>query len=90
MPKELVRYSFKETLPAAAIESVLMLAIIAAESLHGQSSVRLDTTYCFDPEGRTCVIRAESVVGRDLCRLFTGLASREFGETAFSVRRLEP
>jgi len=90
MVKELVRYSFKDALPAAAIENVLILAIIATESLYGESSVRLDIAYYFDPEGRTCVIRSSSKVGSDLCKLFTGLATREFGEAAFSVQRIEP
>jgi hypothetical protein len=49
--------------------------------------VRLDAAYYFDADTRTCVIDSGSEVGRDVCRIFGGLAIREFGETAFTVSR---
>ena len=73
-------------MPANEIEDTLFLAVIAAEGLHGQARVRLDATYSFDPDRRTCVIDAGTDVGRDICRIFGGLAIREFGESAFAVR----
>lgn len=89
MNREVHRYSFKPSVPAEEIENTLLLAVLAAEGLHGQSRVRLEATYCFDAEKHACVIEAGSDVGRDICRMFTGFAIREFGEAAFSVRRGE-
>ncbi len=87
MSRDVHRYSFEPSVPAEEIENTLALAVFAAEGLHGQSRVRLDASYRFDPEKHACVIDAGSDVGRDICRMFTGFAIREFGETAFSVQR---
>jgi len=89
MSREVHRYSFKASVPANEIENTLLLAVLAAEGLHGQSRVRLDATYCFDAEKHACVIDAGSDVGRDICRMFTGFAIREFGESAFNVCRAD-
>ena len=58
MTKELYRYEFHESADPDEIESTILLAVIAAESLHGQSRVRLETSYSFDAENRVCVIDA--------------------------------
>jgi hypothetical protein len=89
MSREIHRYSFKASVPADEIENTLLLAVMAAEGLHGQSRVRLDATYFFDAEKHACVIDSGSDVGRDICRMFTGFAMREFGEAAFSVSRTD-
>lgn len=84
------RYEFDAALPFEEIEASLVLAIFAAESLHGQAEVRLEAAHALDPEARTCVIDASSCVGHDISRLFTGFLIREFSEDAFSVERVEP
>ena len=89
MNGEIYRYQFSEDVPAHEIEATLQLAILAAESLHGQSRVRLDASYCMDANKRTCVVNAGTEVGRDIVRIFTGFAIREFGEESFKVRRVE-
>lgn len=89
MNREVLCYSFEASVPASEIENTLLLAVLAAEGLHGQSRVRLDATYCFDAEKHACMIGSSSDVGRDICRMFTGFAIREFGETTFSVQRSE-
>ena len=63
--------------------------MLAVEGLHGASKVRLDAKYCFDTEKHACVIDADTVVGQDISRIFTGFAIREFGESAFTVSRAE-
>jgi len=90
MSREVYRYTFGAAVPPGEVEETLLLAVLAAESLHGESRVRLDASYCFDAEKRTCVIDAGTDVGRDICRMFTGFSIREFGEDAFKVRRAEP
>lgn len=89
MSQEVHRYKFEASAPADEIESTVLLAILAAEGLHGQSQVRLDASYAFDSEKRTCVIDASTDVGRDVSRIFAGFAIREFGEAAFTVTRVE-
>jgi hypothetical protein len=66
-----------------------LLAVMAAECLHGESRVRLDASYRFNRDRRVCVIDASSDVGRDINRLFAGLAIKEFGKDAFQVERVE-
>jgi len=89
MPKETYRYQFSEGVSLRDIEETLLLAVLAAESLHGPSRVRMDAGYCLEERKRTCVVDAGTEVGRDISRIFTGLATREFGEDSFQVERIE-
>jgi hypothetical protein len=88
MTREVHRYSFRPAVPADEIEHTLLLAVLAAEGLHGESRVRMDASYAFDSEKHACVIDSGSDVGRDICRIFTGFAAREFGGESFSVSRV--
>ena len=90
MSLEIFRYTFAPSVPSEEIEATLVLAILATESLHGTSQVRLDAAHAVDVEKRSCVVDASTPVGRDLNRLFTGFVSREFGADAFNVERIEP
>jgi hypothetical protein len=90
MNAEIYRYSFAPSVPFEEVEASLLLAIMAAESLHGQTQVRLDAGHALDAEKRCVVIDAATVVGRDVNRLFAGFISREFGEDVFQVERAAP
>jgi len=85
---EIYRYQFNKGVPMVEVEESLHLAILAAECLHGEASVRLDADYRFGRAKRSCVIDASTEVGRDICRIFTGFAIKEFGEDAFRVERI--
>ena len=87
MSRTAYRYQFNESVSAQDIEESLQLAILGAEGLHGPARVRLEASYHLDNENNTCVVDATTDVGRDVCRLFTGFAIREFGEGAFTVRK---
>lgn len=87
MTKDIYRYTFGPTARMQDVEEALLLAVLAVESLHGQSRVRMDASYCVDAEKHASVIDASTPVGRDICRIFTGFAIREFGEAACKVRR---
>jgi hypothetical protein len=89
MNREIHRYEFEASVPADEIESTLLLAVLAVEGLHGKSRVRLDAKYCFDNDKHACVIDADTIVGQDISRIFTGFAIREFGESTFAVSRAE-
>ena len=89
MTSEIYRYNFVPALPLEDIEASLVLAIMSAESLHGEAQVRLDAAHFLDSDQHACVIDAGTPVGRDVNRLFVGFVSREFGEDAFTVERIE-
>ena len=88
MPREIYRYLIEPHVPLAEIEASIVLSLLATESLHGESQVRLDAAHTLDADRRACVIDAQTAVGRDLNRLFVGFLRREFGEDAFTVERV--
>ena len=89
MNRELYRYNFDSKVPIRDIEESLLLAVLAAESLPGRSLVRLDASFCLDSHKRSCVVDAATEVGRAIARIFTGFLTREFGEEAFQVERVD-
>ena len=88
MSQELYKYRFNDDVPTRELEESLLLAVLAVESLHGESRVRLDGRYCMNARNRRCVVDAGTPVGRDLNRIFAGFVSREFGRDAFKVHRI--
>src|SRR3954453_7747182 len=88
MSRELYRYTFTPDVPTEEVEGALLLALLAAESLHGETQVRLDASHFLDPDAHACVIDAGTAVGRDVSRLFTGFVRREFGDESFRVERI--
>ncbi len=90
MTRDVYSYTFTAEVPIEEVESSLLLAVLATESLHGEAQTRLDAAHYLDTEKGACVIDAASLVGRDLNRLFIGFLSREFGPDAFSVEHLDP
>lgn len=89
MPSEIYRYTFDQSVSMSDAESTLQLAILAAESLLGESIVRLDAAYSIDEQRRVFVVDAGTEVGRSICRIFTGYLTREFGDHAFQVRPVQ-
>lgn len=87
MNRDTYRYRFADNVPLQEVEESLLLAVLAVESLHGRSPVRLDAAFCLDREKRSCVVDAGSEVGRAIARIFTGFLTRQFGEDAFRVER---
>ncbi len=88
MSSEIYRFTFDDKVPAEELEQTLLLSILAVESLHGESRVRLDGRYCMNARNRRCVVDAGTPVGRDLNRIFAGFLTREFGPGAFNVQRI--
>jgi hypothetical protein len=82
-------YTFGPDVPIEEVEATLLLAVLAAEGLHGEAEVRLEGAHSFDPDRRVCVIEAETAVGRDINRLFVSFIRHEFGRDAFQVRRVD-
>lgn len=87
MTKHIYRYRFARTVPARDIEETLMLALMAVESLHGRARLRMDGRYRFDKERHLCEIDASTKVGVDLAEIFTGYATREYGDDAVAIKQ---
>jgi hypothetical protein len=88
MPRDQYCYTFDANVPLHDVEITLLLALVAVESLHGETQVRLDAKHDVDADRRACTIDAATPVGRDLNRLFVGFARREYGEGTFRVDRV--
>ena len=85
MSKTVYRYQFENEVPLDQAEATLIMAIIAAEALHGQAEVRLSMRYLFGDEKHACVIDGDNEVTRQLVLIFTQFLIHEFGEDAFQV-----
>ncbi len=87
MKKHIYRYRFARKVPARDIEETLMLALMAVESMHGRARLRMDGRYRFDKEAHSCEIDASTKVGVELAEIFTGYATREFGDEAVTIEQ---
>ena len=80
-------YTFPEQLPLSDVEDSLLLSAMAVESLYGIAAARLDMEFRLDRKERTCRVDSSTRVGDALNRIFAGFLVKQFGETAFKVRR---
>ncbi len=80
------RFTFIESISMPDVEATLYLAIIGAEALYGESTVRMDSAYSIDKQSRVCVVDARNEVGRCIAQIFTGYLTRELGNALFTVR----
>lgn len=90
MAREIYRYVFNPLVPFPELIATLELALIAVESLHGDTRARMDVSFAGRPLTRTLVIDASTHVGQALNQIFVGYIRREFGETSFTVSRCPP
>jgi len=88
MNRNIYRYTFDANIPHQEIEDSLLLAVMAAESLHGRSPVRLDASFYLDTRRRICVVDSTTEIGQAIARIFNGFLTSEFGEAAFKVERV--
>jgi len=89
MTREVYRYEFQPDVPMDEVEVSLVLAIVAAECLHGETQVRLDASHILDADRHAGVVDGGTDVGKDINRLLVGFLRREFGEDAFTVERVD-
>jgi len=84
------KYRFNTSVPPKDLEETFLLALMAVESLHGHSKVRMEARFSLDKKNRTCLIDAATKTGSDLASIFTGYATREYGENAVYIERELP
>jgi len=90
MKPTIYRYTFRNHTPLDEVEASLLLAILAAEGVHGEAQVRLDAGYFLDEKHRVLVVDARTDVGVTVAQIFTSFLLREFGDDAFSIERVPP
>jgi hypothetical protein len=81
------RYSFSEDTAFEQVQSTLLLALWATESIHGDAAVRLDAAHSTDDERRLIEIDGTTPTGLTLNKLLVGFLVREFGPLGFRVER---
>lgn len=89
MERNIYRYKFEIDVLLEDIEATLDLALLGAQGLHGEASVRLDARYVVDYEKRAIVIDATTAVGQSLNQLFICYVRQEFGDGAFRVEHVD-
>ena len=78
-------FTFQDSVPMVGVEETLLMAVVAAEGIHGRARVRLDAKYTTNAEDRTCAVSAQNDVGQSVAKIFTELLVLEIGEGAFEV-----
>lgn len=84
---DLFRFEFEPAVSLTDAEMSLHLALFAVEGLFGQARVRLEARYRLEAAQHAILVEGGTEVGAAVVQVFTSLALREFGETAFQVRR---
>ena len=88
MPKNFYHFRLDSDIPIEEIENTLMLALVAVNSLHGVTRVRLDCQFVLDKKRRHVLVDGNTPVGRCFARILAGFADYAYGETGFRFRRI--
>lgn len=85
----MIRKSYKFTLAQEIegrdIRTWLFLAIKAAESIHGETSLKLGFSFCLNPKRRVCFVDAGTEIGSVIAKVFAGFLSVAYGDSSFMV-----
>ena len=79
MIRTVYKFTFDDSVAMDDIERVLVLSAIPVESIHGESAMLVDGRFAVNKRRRTCLIDAESQLGNDLARVFTGFLNMSAG-----------
>ena len=88
MSRPLYRFTFEDGIAGAEVESAVAAAIFAVECIHGSAPVRLGASYYLSEGRPRCLIDVSTEIGEHMARVFTGIATRKWGEGAFRVERV--
>ena len=89
MKQEILRCKFSAEIPIVDARNFLLLSILATESIHGHTSVRMNMRFYLDEEKHCCVFDVSNEVGTHASRIFTGFLSEQFGDESFSIEKVE-
>ena len=85
MTKDDYRFRISKGSTMHEVEETLLMAVIAAEGIHGRAQVRLDGRFNLDPEKRLCTINSDNKVGEDIAKIFAEFLRLDLGEEGFRV-----
>lgn len=80
-------FKFDADIPIEDLIGTLFLSRIATESLHGTVLAQINIRTHINRRERRIAIDTDSVCGRDLAKLFTGFARKEYGWRKFTIER---
>ena len=72
MTRTVYKFTFDDNVAMDDVERILALSTIPVESIHGESAMLVDGRFAVNKRRRTCLIDADSQLGNDLARVFTG------------------
>lgn len=90
MAPMIYRFRFGRRVPPQVVEDCLLLAVLAAEGLHGAARVALEASSRMDKDLNRCVIDASMPVGQDIARIFTSILIHRIGRDVFVIEVLDP
>ena len=79
MIRTVYKFTFDDSVAMDDVERILALSAIPVESIHGESAMLVDGRFAVNKRRRTCLIDAESQLGNDLARVFTGFLNINSG-----------
>lgn len=79
MVRTVYKFTFDDSVAMDDVEQILALSIIPMESIHGESAMMVDGRFAVNKRRRTCLIDAESQLGKDLARVFAGFLNAKAG-----------
>jgi hypothetical protein len=88
MFEQAYRYRFAQRIDLRDVGDTLLLAVLAADGLFGETRVRMDAAFATDPSINVLIVDASTVVGQAINGIFASFLMREFGPDAFDVKRV--
>jgi hypothetical protein len=83
-------YRFADNVDMAEVTDTLLLAVAAAQALHGRAKVHLDAEFELNEADRCGRVSASNEVGKDIARIFVEYLTLEIGEKDFTVEPHSP
>ena len=84
---KIIKFKFNKEISRDEIEPLITQAIFTAETIHGKAKVRLSAAYLAMDD--KVVVDVTNPIGENVAEIFISLLNWRFGETSFSVERIE-
>jgi len=81
------KFEFSRSVNMAKVEYALLMAVVAAEGIHGRSRVSLEADFNTNQAVRTCIVNANNQVGVDIAKVFTEFLNLEIGQDTYRITR---
>lgn len=82
-------YRFDDNVALRAAKETLLLSVLAAEGLFGETRIRMDFAFATDPSIHVLIVDASTRLGQAINGIFASFLRCEFGADAFDVHRVE-